>query len=121
MSDKATKLRNAASQTTEEPCPECYGDRYIAADFDQRFPDWRNCVEALRGRGNVHAPDLIEAMAAEIMAQKTPRHRLVAVARSHMRAAEGALTDGEYDEALAWINRAGLAVTELVEHAENAV
>jgi hypothetical protein len=38
----------------------------VAAEMDRQFPDWRNCVEALRGRGDVHAPDTIEAMASEI-------------------------------------------------------
>ena len=45
-------------------------------------------------------------------------HVLIATARSHMRAAEGALHVGQYEDALAWINRAGYVVTELKELAD---
>jgi hypothetical protein len=41
-----------------------------------QFPDWRNCVQALRGRGDVHAPDLIEQMAEEIVRLRADRTRL---------------------------------------------
>lgn len=47
----------------------------------------------------------------------TPHFRLRARAESHLRAAEDALHVGDYDEALAWISRAGAAVTELQERA----
>jgi hypothetical protein len=45
-------------------------------------------------------------------------HRRIAIARSHMNAADQALHVGEYDAALVWINRAGAVVTDLKERAD---
>lgn len=62
----------------------CMGGELYTA-LDAQFPDWRNCVEALRGRGDVHPPELIEQMATEIA-----RLRTVLVSREgtadHLRA-----------------------------------
>lgn len=62
----------------------CMGGELYTA-LDAQFPDWPTCVEALRARGDIHAPELIEQMATEIA-----RLRTVLVSREgtadHLRA-----------------------------------
>ena len=86
--------------------------------FDADFPYWRDCIESLRGRGDVHAPELIETMATEIMDLRISVIAFgAAVAVGHAQAfglPDGHLHATHYDI----LARAGARMDDFIRHEE---